>query len=98
MYLSSDSLSGHGTGMGKGGNLMEARFLDTYYQELKRARREHPEEYRWPESEIFEVSARMEAAILRGTFNKDSRAFRATCKRLGIKHTYKAINAFLGAL
>ena len=35
-------------------------------------------------------------AIVSGTFNKDSDSFKKTCKQLGIKHTYKAIDEFLG--
>lgn len=38
----------------------------------------------------------MKWAIVNKTFNKDSESFKATCKALGIKHTYKAIYAFLG--
>jgi hypothetical protein len=39
--------------------------------------------------------ARMMAALLRGSANKDSCAIKATCERLGLKHTYQAINGFL---
>lgn len=38
----------------------------------------------------------MKWAIVNKTFNKDSESFKATCKAMGIKHTYKAIYAFLG--
>lgn len=39
------------------------------------------------------LTAIMERGI--GSVNKDSVAFKRTCKELGIKHTYKAIEAFL---
>lgn len=37
----------------------------------------------------------MRRAIRKNSFNKDGRAFKATCKRLKIAHTYKAINNFI---
>ncbi len=70
-------------------------FLDCYYQNLLKARREYPEEYAWPDSEMSVVFNRMTKAIKTGTFNKDSRAFKATCKELKIKHTYTAIREFI---
>ena len=38
---------------------------------------------------------RMETAINKGSFNKDSRSIKETCKILGIKHTYKSIGEFI---
>lgn len=52
--------------------------------------------YGWPASEAPTVAAKMRAAWERGTGSKDGDAFKATCKQLGISHTYKAINAYLG--
>lgn len=68
-------------------------FLGIYSEELKRAREERPDEYAWPVDELPRVLKRMTDALIRGTYNKDSIAIRRTCKRLGIKHTYQAINA-----
>ena len=68
------------------------RFIEVYAEELARAVEQHPEEYCYPASEVPAVVGRMQAALLRGSYNKDGRAIKATCKRLGIKHTYGAIN------
>ena len=70
-------------------------FLAEYRKQLEIAVTTHPEEYGWPLSELETVAARMSAAIERGSYNKDSRAIRATCKTLGIRHSYIAIGAFL---
>ncbi len=70
-------------------------FLDCYYKNLVKARREFHEEYAWPDSELETVFEHMASAIEKGSFNKDSRAFKATCKELKIKHTYTAIKEFI---
>lgn len=70
-------------------------FCETYRTKLHKARTEHPEEYVWPIEQLRTVADKMCAAIQRGSYNKDSRSFRDTCKELGIKHTYAAINAFI---
>ncbi len=75
---------------------MKDLFLATYKEELIKSHNETPENYAWPISELDVVFSRMRAAIERGSFNKDSRAFKATCKRLKIKHTYRDIETFLG--
>jgi hypothetical protein len=54
-----------------------------------------PKEYCWPVEQVPDVAERMTAAIVRGSFSHDGKAFSATCKTLGIKHTRKAIYAFL---
>lgn len=71
------------------------RFFSAYYNNLKRAHTEHPTEYTWPESELPIVFERMRVALERGSANIHSHAIRWTCKEVGIKHTYKAIQAFL---
>lgn len=70
-------------------------FMEVYSTELKRAIVEHPDEYAYPVDEAEVVVARMSAAIARGSYNKDGRAFKATCKALGIAYTYSAINAYI---
>jgi hypothetical protein len=70
-------------------------FLDCYYQNLLKARREYPKDYAWPDSEMSVVFNRMTKAIKVGSFNKDSHAFKWTCKELKINHTYKAIREFI---
>lgn len=72
-------------------------FDTTYYDELERAVREHPDEY-MPEmqtkSGLLVAYTKMLAAFDRESYNKDGRAIKATCRKLGIPHTYKAINAY----
>lgn len=51
--------------------------------------------YNWPASEAADVAARMRTAWEKGSASKDGKAFAATCKSLGIKHTYKAMRAYI---
>lgn len=68
------------------------RFIEAYEAELDAAYRANPDDYVC----AFHVTyGRMAIAILRGSYNKDSATFKAVCKKLGIKHTYKAINAYI---
>jgi phosphotransacetylase len=46
---------------------------------------------------ITMLAERMTDGLLTGRSNKDSDAIKATCKALGIKHTYKAIAVFLNS-
>ena len=41
-----------------------------------------------------DLSEKMMPALIKGSANKDSKGIQRTCKALGIKHTYKAIDAF----
>ena len=69
--------------------------MEVYSEKLKEARKQFPHDYIWPESQHDFVLQRMRVAIARGSFNKDSHAFKATCKKLKIKNTYKAIKEFI---
>jgi hypothetical protein len=71
------------------------KFIDVYLPLLRRAQTDYPKEYGThpPPAEI--VTERMHAAILNGTYSKDGRAMKATCKALGIPHNYRAIEAYL---
>ena len=73
------------------------RWNSVYRAELAKAMESHPDEY-MPGIDAEIVANRMIAAFERGTYNKDSRAIRATCRHFGIKHTYAAINAFRAAV
>ena len=42
-----------------------------------------------------ELAEKMIPAFIRGSASKDGKGIQRTCKALGIKHTYKAINEFL---
>lgn len=70
-------------------------FLSTYKKNLKKCAIENPEEYAWSIEEFHKIIERMNNAIVHGTFNKDSKAFKNTCKELKIKHTYKDIANFI---
>lgn len=70
-------------------------FMDVYAEKLREARIKFPDQYAWPETEFELVLGRMRTAIERGTFNKDGQAMKATCKALGIKHTYTAIREYI---
>ena len=74
-----------------------ALFAAVYRIELERAVIDHPEEYGYPVEAVPVVVGRMLDAIRAHTFNKDSRALKATCKAFGLKHTYKALYAWLEA-
>lgn len=43
------------------------------------------------------LAEKMTAGLKKGSANKDGTGIKNTCKALGIKHTYQAIRAFLGA-
>jgi hypothetical protein len=72
------------------------KFLSVYRDKLKEAMVNYPSEYMFGPDHFDMVYLKMEKAIAKGTFNKDGRAFKATCKELGIKHTYKAISEYFG--
>ena len=69
--------------------------MRVYAEQLEKAVREHPQEYAYPVDQVPTVVQRMRGAIQENRFNKDSTAFRQTCKVLKIKHTYKAIEQFI---
>ncbi len=71
------------------------RFLAMYREKLAAAVVNHPDEYVWPLDELDTVMSRMTEAIDSNSYSKHGQAFRDTCRALGIKHTYKAINAFI---
>lgn len=57
----------------------------------------HPNDYLYPVQQVPKVAAKMMKAIRENANNVNygSHGFRLTCKRLGIKHTKKAIIAYL---
>ena len=70
-------------------------FKEVYTRMLTRAVTEHPEEYRYPISDVPAVVNRMMTAIEHASYNKDGYALRWTCRELGIKWTYGSINGYL---
>ncbi len=83
-----------GNDIGTGSTPNKALFTLRYTQALAQALKDYPEEYCWPACEIYVVLGRMVNALNKGSYNKDSRAFKATCKQLAIPYTYAGINTF----
>jgi hypothetical protein len=69
-------------------------FVDIYFKHLRECFEKYPDQYI---GDYESTSNRMFSAILRGSFNKDGKAFKLTCKELGIPHTYKAIASYINA-
>jgi hypothetical protein len=82
------------TTLEKEDNLKEFSF--NYYKELRNAIINYPDEYAYGLEKLSEVHGKMIEAIKNKSFNKDSRAIKAVCKLLKIKHTYSAIYTYLG--
>lgn len=70
-------------------------FAAEYERQLRRAVETRPDQYCWPVEQVPAVAAKMMAAWDRRAANKDGLATVWTCKALGIKHTYTAIEAYL---
>ena len=73
-------------------------FLTIYQEKLQDAVIQHPTEYAYAVSMVPLVVERMSKAIVNGTYHLSGPALKATCKALGIKMTYKAINTYLGVV
>ena len=78
-------------------------FSEAYRQGLEEAVRNNPDDYYMqgstPEKFAEVVSAKMMGNIASGkhlTNNYDSPGFRRACRKVGIKHTRKAIFEYLG--
>lgn len=71
------------------------KFKLEYAKQLAAALAAYPGDYGFNPEGLPSVTARMHAAIDQGTYNHDGRAFKGTCKALGIKHTRKAIEQFI---
>lgn len=71
-------------------------FMKVYEESLAEAVVKYPDDYKYPVSEAPAVAVKMRQAILTNTYNHDSKGFKIATKKLGIKHTRKAIEAFIG--
>lgn len=73
-------------------------FFQVYARELDVSREKNPLDY-LPNVDNPTIVARMRASVEKsggfGSVNKDSPTFRRTCKALGIKHTYKAMDEYI---
>ena len=74
---------------------MKRIFFDLYKKNLVQMRKEKPGLYCWPIEELNSIHLKMCEAMINGSFNKDSDAIKATCKELGLKHTYKSIKEYI---
>lgn len=76
-------------------------FVAEYTRQLTRAltadamRPAADREYAYDLRAVPGVVEKMRAAFVRGSFNKDGKAIRATCKALGIPYTYAGIKNYL---
>lgn len=70
------------------------KFIEIYTEHLKHEVETNPQDYFWSISDLPVVVNKMKNAMEKGTFNKDSKAIKKTCKQLNIKHTYTEMRAF----
>lgn len=71
------------------------RFMAAYEPALYEALQKHPEDYAYGPADVPGFLPVWRKRILEGNFNHHGHAMKGACKRLGIKHTLKAIKAFL---
>lgn len=67
-------------------------FMGVYYEHLKEIHDAENEAYMHDLGTIYSI---IKWAVADKSFNKNSTTFKKTCKQLRIKHTYKAIEAYL---
>lgn len=71
-------------------------FCDEYHKQLHIAYTKSPDKFFWAAgTTVHMVVDRMQQALIQGNYSNDGVAFRATCKALNIKPTYKAVEEFL---
>lgn len=70
-------------------------FMAAYEKNLSLAIINYPSDYVYPITQVPVVVQRMREAFQKGTYNKDGRAIKQTCKDLNIKYTYTAINEYI---
>ena len=70
-------------------------FLDVYMKHLAEDQAQNPDKYAWERSSLQRVRELMALHLQRRTFDNHSTACRRTCKELGIRKTYKAIEEYL---
>lgn len=69
-------------------------FCKSYLKNLENAVKTNPTEYLYSIEECPKVVEKMKAAFIRGSYNHDGQAIKATCKELGIKPTRTAMEAY----
>jgi hypothetical protein len=72
------------------------QFIRLFKTNLRQSQQSRPELYTWSYDQFNLVFSRFEQAFKnRKGYPKKGLAIEKTCKDLGLKNTYKAINAFL---
>ena len=71
------------------------KWMNVYEKNLKKAVETKTNYYNWPVENVPQVAQKMGEAFKLGSYSKDGFAVKWTCKELGLKHTYTAINEFL---
>ncbi len=72
-----------------------AKFCEIYEKNLRRNVLDNPAEYGYELDKVPQVMHRMKLALRNNTYSKETTTFKDTCKELGIKNTYLAINEFI---
>ena len=72
-------------------------FAKVYRIELERCVRTRPEQYWYPVEEVPAVVERMTLAFVASSYNHTGPAIRATCKKMGIPHSRRGLEAFFNA-
>lgn len=79
--------------------MTKEEFTKIYVEELEKAIQAYPEEYGYlPYKSAKATVDKMVNAMLDGSYNKDGRALKAVCKRLGVEHTYKGLAAIINEM
>lgn len=73
------------------------RFMQEFCNQLADLHAQNPRRYKWPITELPNVVGRMKTSLVYNGYEKDAPAVKATCKALGIKNTYEAINMFINS-
>ncbi len=70
------------------------RFVGVYEKALTQMVQKYPNEYGYSVSDVPGVVKKMKIGFENGTYNRDGRAIKLTCKMLRIPYTYSGINGY----
>ena len=71
------------------------KFMEIYEKEIVKRHEENPLSYVWPIEELPKVLINVRRHVVSGEFIKENPSMVATCKRLRINNTYKAISTYI---
>lgn len=72
-----------------------SRFMVEFRNQLAQLHDKNPQLYKWPITELPTVVGRMSLALNNAAYEITAPAVKATCKVLGIKNTYVAVQVFI---